>query len=375
LAGAACKHGERLQSGFTTAPLGLSVHRGQWGTVELRTIAMYQRALRPALPDAVFEPARSRVLWLPVHATAIALIAYALAAGHVPAPVWPVASIVIGGCMSAVAFLGHELLHGGIVRGGVAIRMLGWICLLPFTVSPTLWTAWHNRVHHNHCAQPGADPDMYPTLDEYQTQPAARIMADYFGLGGRRLTSLLSLLLGFTGQSQQMLWEARVLGFLSPALHRRAIGEFLLGVAFWTAVGFAIGFVPFVFVYLLPLVVANVIVMSFILTNHNLNPATPTVNDPLINSLSVTLPRPLEWLSLHFGYHVEHHVFPTMSARHGRRVRDELRKQFPDHYQTMPLTSALRGLYCTGRVYRDDTTLIDPRTGHTAPALQPRVPR
>jgi hypothetical protein len=38
----------------------------------------------------------------------------------------------------------------------------------------------------------------------------------------------------------------------------------------------------------------------------------------------------------------------------------------------MPLTSALRQLWRTGRVYRDNTTLIDPRTGHTAPTLQPR---
>jgi fatty acid desaturase len=140
----------------------------------------------------------------------------------------------------------------------------------------------------------------------------------------------------------------------------------------WTVIGLVVGFVPFVFIYLVPLVVANVVVMSFILTNHNLNPATPTVNDPLINSLSVTLPRPLEWLSLHFGYHVEHHVFPTMSGRHGRIVRAALQAQFPDHYQSMPLTSALHGLYTTGRVYQDDTTLIDPRTGHTSSALLPR---
>lgn len=341
--------------------------------MELRSIATYARAVRPALPDAAFAPARSRLLWLPVHVAVISAIAWALTAGHVPAPLWPVASIVIGACMSAVAFLGHEVLHGGVVRGGTVIRVVGWICLLPFTVSPTLWTNWHNRVHHNHCAQPGKDPDMYPTLAEYEAQPAARMMADYFGLGGKRVTSFLSLLIGFTGQSQQMLWQGRMLGILTPGLHRRAIAEFFLGVAFWTVVAFAIGIVPFVFVYLLPLVVANTIVMMFIMTNHNLNPLTPSVNDPLVNSLSVTLPRPLEWLSLDFGYHVEHHLFPAMSARHGRVVREVLRAQFPQHYQSMSLPAALRQLYVTGRVYRDDTTLTDPRTGEIYPTLTPRA--
>jgi fatty acid desaturase len=102
-----------------------------------------------------------------------------------------------------------------------------------------------------------------------------------------------------------------------------------------------------------------------------LSALTPGVNDPLVNSLSVTLPRPLEWLSLDFGYHVEHHVFPTMSARHHRHVRAVLREKFPDRYQSLPLAHALRRLYESGRVYRDDTTLIDPRTGATTPALHP----
>jgi fatty acid desaturase len=135
-----------------------------------------------------------------------------------------------------------------------------------------------------------------------------------------------------------------------------------------------IGGVPFLFVYVLPLLVANVIVMSFILTNHCLSALTPTVNDPLVNSLSVTLPRPLEWLSLDFGFHVEHHVFPAISARHGRLVRAALREQFADRYQSLPLVRAVRQLYCTGRVYADDTTLIEPRSGYKAPALQPRSP-
>jgi fatty acid desaturase len=334
---------------------------------ELRSIATYAAALRPQLPSSAFEPARSRLLWLPVHAAIITALAWVVVERY---PLWPLASLLIGVSMAMVAFLGHEILHGAIVRGRFAIRILGWLCLLPFTVSPTLWTNWHNRVHHNQCAKVGADPDMYPTLDEYRTQPFARLMADYFGLGGRRITSVISLLLGFTGQSQQMLWEAQRLGILSRAQHRRAIGEFLLGVAWWTGVGILVGGVSFLFVYVLPLVVANTIVMSFILTNHSLSSLTPTVNDPLVNSLSVTLPRPLEWLSLDFGFHVEHHIFPTMSARHGRDVRTRLREAYADQYQSLALPTAVRRLYQTGRVYLDDTTLIDPRTGQTSSTMR-----
>lgn len=339
--------------------------------MELLSVATYARELRPTLPASVFEPARSRVLWLPVHAAVIAVIAWSLASGWLPGPLWPLASIAIGFSLAGITFLGHETLHGGVVRGRVAIRIVGWFGFLPFTVSPQLWMAWHNRVHHNHCGKPGVDPDMYPTLEEYQTQRAARIMADYFGIGRRRVMSFLSIMFGFTGQSTQILFHARRRGYLSPKLHRRAIAETLLGVAFWATVAWLVGPLAFVFVYLIPLVVANSIVMSFIMTNHNLSPLTP-INDPLVNSLSVTLPQPLVWLTLGFGYHTEHHLFPTASTRHGPEIRDAVLARYPERYQSMPLFTALRRLYQTARVYRDHTTLMDPPSGQTWPTLAPR---
>ena len=339
--------------------------------MELRTVGSYSREIRPLLPPETFEPARSRVLWLPVHAAVIATCAWLIATGRVPGYAWPLLSLVIGCSLAGVTFLGHETLHGGVVRGRLAIRVIGWFGFLPFTVSPQLWMAWHNRVHHNHCGHEGVDPDMYPTLAEYRTQRASRIMADHFGVGRRRLLGFASLLFGYTGQSTQMLWTARKRGFLTPRLHRRAILESALGWVFWATVAILVGFIPFVFIYLLPLVVANTIVMTFIMTNHNLSPLTP-VNDPLVNSLSVTLPRPLEWLTLNFGYHTEHHLFPTASTRHGRVIRDAICSRYPERYQTLPLGTAMRQLYNTARVYQDDVTLVDPQSGNTWPTIVPR---
>ena len=341
--------------------------------MELRSLAVYARQVRPMLSASTFQPAFSRVFWLPVHAAVIALGAWAMATGAIPGYTWPLVSIVLGCSMAGVVFLGHETMHGQIVRGQWAIRTIGWLTFLPFTLSPQLWSAWHNRVHHNHCGQPGIDPDMYPTLEEYQTQARARIMADYFGIGRGRVVGLLSLLFGFTGQSLQMLLTARKRNILSPKLHRRAIAETIAGLAVWTAVGIAVGFVPFIFVYLIPLVVANTIVMAFIMTNHNLSPLTGEVNDPLVNSLSVTLPRFLEWLTLGFGFHVEHHLFPTSSNRHSRSVRAALIEKFSGRYQSMPMTRALRQLYRTARVYKDSITLIDPPSGLTWPTLMPSI--
>jgi fatty acid desaturase len=338
--------------------------------MELLPISAYAREIRPLLPKAVHEPARSRALWVPVHYSLIAVLGWAMATGRLPGALWPIASIVIGCCLAGITFVGHETLHGGVLRGRMAIRVLGWVSLLPFFVSPQLWMAWHNRVHHNHTGKEGVDPDMYPTMREYQTQPAARIMADHFGLGRKRLMGAASLLFGFTGQSLQMLFKARKTGVLRPNLHRRAIVETVMGLAVWTAVAFLVGPRVFLFLYVLPLIVANTIVMTFIMTNHNLSPLSPT-NDPLVNSLSVTLPRVVEWLTLDFGFHAEHHLFPTISTRHGRVIRDAVRAKFPERYQSLPLFSAIRRLHRTARVYLDDVTLTDPNTGETWPAMTP----
>jgi fatty acid desaturase len=221
--------------------------------------------------------------------------------------------------------------------------------------------AWHNRVHHAR-ANCEDDPDSYPRLASYRAHRSTRFSVDAFSLGGRRWRGMLSLILGFTVQSADQLLRASSRGFLNPRQLRRAYAETALAVALWAAVAVLVGFVPFLFVFVLPLLIANACVMAFILTNHSLSPRV-AINDPLASGLSVTTSRLVEWLTLGFGYHVEHHLFPSMSTRHAPEVRDLLQSRWPERYQSMPLTEALVRLHRTARVYKNDTTLFDPKTG------------
>jgi fatty acid desaturase len=144
-------------------------------------------------------------------------------------------------------------------------------------------------------------------------------------------------------------------------------------VAIWAALAVVLGPKAFLFAMFVPLVVANTIVMAFIFTNHSLSPLGD-VNDPLANSLSVTLPRWVEYLTLRFGFHVEHHLFPSMSSRHADLVRAQLVARWPHRYQSMSLVRALLLLHRTPRVYQDDgARLIDPTSGTSMSSLQPRV--
>jgi fatty acid desaturase len=338
--------------------------------MELHPQSFYVHELKPRLPRGMFEPALSRLLWLPLHLAVIASCTIAIAAEWMPWPIVPALSLAIGLSFAGLTFLGHETLHGGVVRGRLAWLkpIVGWIAFAPFTLSQQLWVVWHNRVHHANTQRIGADPDMYPTLEEYRSSALSRFSTDNFALGGRRWRGVLSLLLGFTVQSKHMLFVGKSTLGMSKAEFRRAIIETALAVGLWAVVAFVVGLVPFLFAFVIPLLIADVIVMGFILTNHGLSAATD-VNDPFLNALTVTSPRFLDWITLDFGFHVEHHLFPAMSGRHARAVREELMRTWPARYQSMPLFRALRRLHATGRVYKDAATLCDPKTAGEWPAL------
>jgi fatty acid desaturase len=243
---------------------------------------------------------------------------------------------------------------------------------LPFCVPPRLWESWHNRVHHGHTNQPGSDPDAYPTLAEYESSRAVRRVTDWVAPGRRRAGGAFSLLVGFSVQSSHMLLTAARRGLLSRDQHRLALLESGLGWALLIAFALVVGPSTFALAFGLPLLVGNTIIMSFILTNHSLSPHT-AVNDPLANSLSLTLPRFFDWLTLGFGLHVEHHLFPALSGRHAREVRTQVRRLWPQRYQSLPYFAALRLLHHSPRVYRTSTLLFDPSKGSDWQTLLPDV--
>ncbi|MDB4957525.1 MAG: Fatty acid desaturase [Myxococcales bacterium] len=341
------------------------------GDVPVYPRSKYVRELRAELPANTFELARSRLALIPIYVAVIVMATITIAKGWLPWAVTPLLSVAIGVCFGCLTFVAHETLHGGTVRGKLLQQVAGFIGFLPFVVSPRLWVAWHNRDHHAN-TNLSTDPDAYPTLDRYHARRSTRFSADMFSLGGRRLRGGLSLILGFSVQSMDQLITART-RLLAPREHRLALAETALGVLVWATVAALVGFVPFLFVFVLPLLIGNACVMAFILTNHSLSPRT-TINDPLLGGLSVTTSRLVERVTLGFGFHVEHHLFPTMSTRHAPAVRALIKAHWPERYQSMRLVDALRRLHCTARVYKNATTLVDPLTGAEFSTLLPGEP-
>lgn len=150
--------------------------------------------------------------------------------------------------------------------------------------------------------------------------------------------------------------------------HTRSSFEFIGQILVLSAYLYWIGVDNWLWGWSIPFAVMNYILMSYISTNHNISPLTPH-NDPLKNSLTVTNHPILEALHLNFGYHVEHHLFPTMNPKKAKFVHNVLKDQFPDDFKVMSKWQAMKMLYKTPRVYKNANTLVHPKTGKTYPTI------
>ena len=339
-------------------------------SAELQSVQRHARELRPLLPSEAFRPAPGRLVWLPVHlAIIVGLALYVVVAG----PPWWIAvacAVVAGHSWACLGFLAHETLHHAVVRSRAVELLVGYAGFLPYCLSPRLWTVWHNQAHHGNTGKPVADPDGYGTLGFWKKSAVVRAL-ETIAPGSGYTRSAAFLFVWFSVHSLLVLaFHGPRNGYFDRVSRRGVLAETAAMVAFWIAVGVIVGPYAFLFVYVVPTLVANAVVMSYIATNHFLNPLTD-VNDPLANSLSVTGPRWLERLHLQFGYHVEHHLFPTMSGRHATAVRDVLVARHGDRYLRMAHRRALVLLYARPKLHGTYNTLVDPRTLATFRTLAP----
>ncbi|MBI2204108.1 MAG: fatty acid desaturase [Candidatus Rokubacteria bacterium] len=272
-------------------------------------------------------------------------------------------SLLLGGLYGSLFFLGHEAGHGSIVRRRHLQDALMWIAFAIFVLPPTLWRVWHNQVHHVHTNRPDGDPDNFGTLTVYRRFRSVRVAAAFTPGSGRWL-SVLYLSTWFTVHSQIVLWvqSRRCRGFES--LNRaRAIAEFVLMAAFWIGLASAIDARSAMLVIVVPMLVANTIIMSYIVTNHLLRPLDDGA-DVLATSMSVLTHRWLDAVHFNFSHHVEHHFFPAMSPRYAPLVRARLREHAGDRFVVPPHLHALRLVFRTPRIH-DDGALVDPARGRS----------
>ncbi|MFA9558542.1 fatty acid desaturase [Evansella sp. AB-rgal1] len=274
-------------------------------------------------------------------------------------------SIVLGLSFASLGFLGHEILHGTVVRKPWLRNFLGAIAFWPLSTGPQLWRKWHNMNHHVHTQHDENDPDAWPTLEKISKTKFLRWIYKLPFIV-RSLSAFLSLSVQFTAHTLKCF--AIYIKDFNPKTQPKVWLQAILPWATWIGLLFVMGFGNWFFAFLLPLLIANFIVMAYISTNHRLNPLVP-VNDPLANSLTVTVPKWVDIMHFNFSYHTEHHLFPAMSSKYYPLVKKHLKEMWPDRYHEMPLTKALWALIKTPRVYFQHNDLVDVSGGRMISSL------
>jgi fatty acid desaturase len=333
-----------------------------------RTIGFYKSALSKNLDPEIFKPNPWRLLWFGL--SGFASLALFIAVVRVPMT-WPLkllCGVGIGLANGTLAFISHEMAHGSIVKNQKVQEFFGFFGALTFFISPTFWKFWHNRLHHGKTQQLIRDPDAFPNLRIYKSSKFMRFMFPFTpGSGHKR--SLFYFFFWFSFHNFVAQVHLRFRNSVFDSLNQKRVTlEFSAQVLICLVLLAYAGPANWLYVLLIPLVIQNYMLMSYIATNHNLSPLT-SENDPLINSLTVTNNPVLEFLNLNFGYHVEHHIFPTVSGAHAKAIHRELIKQFPDDYIALPKWKAVKALYSTSRIYKNANTLIHPKTSIMSPTL------
>lgn len=332
------------------------------GAEDLISLGQYNRAVSKELPKEIFKRQPARLLYAFLFFGGAAAIIFSIMNYELHFVAKLALSMCMGVLIAGGTFLGHEISHGAIVKGKKLQDFLGFFAFAPFLISPTYWRFWHNNLHHGNTQLLYKDPDAFPTKMIWKRSkfmkwafpktPGSGTVASYFYFF--YWFSFQAVLNQVYMRFGNKMWDKMD--------HKKVTMEFTLTLSVALIYMGFIGVENWIWLAVIPFMIQNYTVMSYISTNHNLSPYTK-INDPLMNSLTVTNNPVMEFINLNFGYHTEHHLFPAMPASNAKIVSKKIAEMYPERYKIMPKSKALRLLYSTPRIYKNRDVLVDPNTG------------
>ena len=318
---------------------------------ELRPHREVTRELRPLLPEEAFQPSPRKLVFMVLHLAVVGCGIYAITRS--PATFYPLISLTIGHSLACIAFYTHELSHNAIVTNSSVRRPLETFFWALNFIPATMWRQVHNAAHHPNANTP-SDPDRKFFVSERSTSTTLYSRLLYPSRGTLRWNPLvLAHFVAYILRNVSAVFYPRSKPSVVPAKprftprQRLAIaGEigliFLIRAAIFRAVGQ--DWVLYVWASPVSALVTSAIVMTYVFTNHFLNPVHD-LNDPLASTTSVTVPGVFNKLHANFAYHTEHHVYPSMNSDFYPLVSDKLKELYGDRYHQRPLLEAWKLLW------------------------------
>jgi fatty acid desaturase len=279
-------------------------------------------------------------------------------------------ALIMANSVTVLAFLSHDMMHGSVIRNYRLATKLAIVSQSVLWMPPTLWKIVHNRVHHAQTNMAG-DPDRNYFLQEPNTI-GKRVQSLLFPSSEQTLPWLVFGMLtmwamyAFRNILSALIWK-NCSDDLAPASYsvsqrdRWAIsGELVVIISIHLCLLAFLSFnvLQIALAYFLPLTLGYAGMMAYIFTGHLVSAAVET-NDPLLNSLSMKLPKFMDVLHVHFSYHAEHHIFPGLNSDYYPEVRELLRQHFSERMGYLVTgVEAWRMLLSTPRQYLNNITLV-----------------
>jgi fatty acid desaturase len=336
--------------------------------------SVYAKKLKPFLPPEAFEPDANKLVILLIN-LGILILGWGIAA-HLDR--WPVyllwlylpLALIMGNSVVILLFSTHDLMHGSAIKKSQLSYLISFLGLSMLLMPPTQWKNLHNIVHHNQTNSLN-DPDRNYLYEQPKTWgkwiqnlfvPSIEVNPFWFvvGMAGswavhnfRNVTSVLF----FNNKSVDYVPSA----FTVSEKDRLVIAFECLGIfGIHLSILAYLGFAPLKITlgYFLPLAIGHAGAMFYIYTNHLVCRMT-SVNDPLINSLSIRVPKIFDVLHLNFSYHTEHHIFPSLNSDYYPLVQELIEIHYPGRMNLLDAGEAWRLLMTTPRHYKDEVTFTD----------------
>jgi fatty acid desaturase len=321
--------------------------------------AQLRLRIRRHLPPEIFRPQPARVLYALVLIAAIIALSVVAAASSTPSPLRAAAAVMLGNSYASLMFFAHEVAHGAVVRRRWMQNAVLYAGGAIFCLSPHLWRQWHNGLHHPQANVVDHDPDNFGTYSSFARSSWLKRLPLIFAPGSSSPASLLYLPCFFTLQAQAVLWYKSRGGKDFARLRRaRAAAETAVMAGGWIALACSLGWPAAAYVVVIPMLVANTILLGYVLTNHLLR-QTSDMPHMLATTMSVRTLRVLDLMHFHFSHHIEHHLFPSLASNHYPEVRRALLQLVPKQYLAPSHWRALLLLFATPRLYDGHTTLVD----------------
>ncbi|NJR49116.1 MAG: fatty acid desaturase [Leptolyngbyaceae cyanobacterium CSU_1_3] len=338
------------------------------------TQAEYAKQLRPLLPSEAFLPDHSKV-WVLLINVAILVLGWGIA-DRLTQWNWyflwlylPL-TLVMGNSVIVLLFSTHDLLHSRMIKNPLLRRFVGLLGLTLLWTPPTFWKAVHNREHHNK-TNSLHDPDRNYLYEQPENWgkwiqnlfvPSAEVHPLWLAVGMghawgvHTFRNLTSVLLFNNGQT-----EYPPASFKVSSKERRGIAlELIIILGIHLSIVSYLGFHPLKLIlsYFLPIWIGYSGIMFYVYTNHMLCRMTK-INDPLINSVSVRVPKLFDLLHFNFSYHTEHHIFPGINSDYYPAVQELLKAQYCDRFNLLDAGEAWRLMLQTPRHYQNENTFTN----------------